>query len=172
VYAAIHEKHGPLVGALTFRATPPFNARFVALNMSGDIDRYGELVTMEDNGHSRYLLFGKTSLLSKVFVRELFEDRDPAPRAAYAPLLYELASKPFSGQNVPVAVTGVRAVPPHSVFVTLAADSILRYDVGAATLKPVFHPGTNVRVTVGHGGLIAFSAFNAYKAFLLPLGSK
>jgi len=72
---------------------------------------------------------------------------------------------------VPVAVTGVRAVPPHSVFVTLAADSILRYDVRAATLQPVFHPGTSVRLTVWSEGLVAFSAFNAYKAFLLPLGA-
>jgi len=170
VHVAVHEKQGPLVRALAFRAAPPFKARFVPLNVNGDIDRYGELVTIEHEGSFRHFLFGKTSLLSKVFVWELFEDREPALRAAYAPLLYGLASKPFTGQNVPVVVTGVRAMPPHSVFVTLAADSILRYDVRAATLQPVFHPGTSVRVTVARQGLVAFSSFNAYKAFLLHLG--
>jgi hypothetical protein len=37
----VHENHGPLVGALLVSTSPPLGARFIPLNIEGDIDTTG-----------------------------------------------------------------------------------------------------------------------------------
>lgn len=169
--AAILERAGPLVGQIRINASPPFDPRFIPLRVSDDIDSYGELVSVQPGDHPRYFLFGKVELLSKISVWELFEDRPPTLRTSYEPLLYHLSELPFSGQNVPVVVTRVRIISPNLILITLAADSILLYNVQSNTLEPVFHPGTSVNISIAQNGLVAFSAFNGYKAFLFQSDS-
>ncbi len=166
-YIAIHEGGGPLVGVLEMAMAAPFSARFERLNTRGDIDRFGELVVVENDGRLHFVLSGKTDLHAPVSVWELDQTKAPALRATYSPLLDALSSLPFSGQNVPVVVRDVRSGAPY-VFISLLADAVLRYDVRSHTVEPVFQGAPRISIAVGRGGAVAFSALNGYKAFILP----
>jgi hypothetical protein len=168
IIAVVLEKHGPLVGVLRINCTPPFKSHFVPLQVSDDIDLYGQLAAIRTDNSYRYFLFGKLDLFAKVSVWELFEDRSPILRSTYSPLLFDLTDLPFSGQNVPVVVTKVRVAGDNSILISLAGDSIVRFDEKSNEFTPVFHPATAVNITLAQDGTVAVSVFNGYKAFLIP----
>ena len=168
LHAAIHEDHGPLVGAFMVSIASPFETRFIPLNVNEEIDRYGELSIVDDAKGLRFFLSGRMDLDSPVSVWELDPVRPPVLRATYLPLLDELSSLPRSGTNVPVAVSQVRTVDHRFILISLLADSLLRYDVASNSLQPVFlATGTHVRLARRQAA--AFTTLNAYKAFILPL---
>ncbi|MCP1913429.1 hypothetical protein J2R96_005909 [Bradyrhizobium elkanii] len=170
LYIYMHERDGSIAGALDFDLREPSLARYKSFQLTADIDAYGRPIPILLDGAIHHLLIGKTDLNSKVFVWELFGNRPPELRSDYTPLLDELSAQPFSGQNVPVIVNRVRSDSSNGVFVILPGDSIIHYDPSIpATLQPVFHPGTSVNVNTSTHGLVAFSAFNGYKAFVLRL---
>ena len=94
---------------------------FSKLQLSDDVDGYGELATLEGQGESRHFLVGKVNLEAPINVWELFEAAPPIVRARYDPLLRTLTDLPFTGQNVPVVVTGVQTSGDRSVFAALPA---------------------------------------------------
>jgi hypothetical protein len=163
----VHEQDGAIAGELEVDIERPASPHYMHFYPSDDIDAYGQLVAVVIGASTHHLLIGKTDLNSKVFVWELFGDRRAELRANYTPLLDALAERPYSGQNVPVIVNRVRAAGPRAIIVTLPGDSTIQYDPTRRTLEPVFHPGTSINVDASTNGLVAFSAFNSYKAFVL-----
>ncbi len=165
--AAIDDAHGPLKGALIYPLASASPARYVPLVVGNGVDAYGELAILDIDGIERFLLVGKTDLDSDVFVWELFEDRPPILRNTYSPLLRRLSGLPDSGQNVPVVVTGVHPTRDDRLLISLAADSILSYNIRTGAMSPVFHPSTSTSVDV-RGSALMFTAFNGYKLYVLP----
>jgi len=83
--------------------------------------------------------------------------------------LDDLTNLPFSGQNVPVVVNRVLVAGPRAIVITLLGDSVIQYDPILGMIRPVFHPGTSMNVVASRSGLLAFNAFNSYKALCFDL---
>jgi len=166
LHIPIHEDRGPVVGCLELEVRHPSNARFVELNLKGDIDIASALTATLDGAESRHFFVGKLS--SSLAVWEVFQDRPPVLRATHPTFASQLgaSASPTLQGSVEPYIARVRLVPPSAILITLLADSTYKYDARSNQLNVAFHPGTSINVSLGPSGSFALFALNGYKLYI------